>query len=101
MAPAGHEEAELLAMGVLLSKPNTEKVFDEDTTGPIKYAACSMQACYIFFLSEFFWFVGFLVFSFSSRSWWTYVIKLCVHVMRAMFLCAAAFVKVFALMGHV
>jgi hypothetical protein len=48
LAPVGQEEAEQLAMGVLLSKPNTEKVFDEDTTGPIKYAACSMQASLAF-----------------------------------------------------
>jgi len=30
-------------MGVLLSKPNTEKVYDEGAEGGISYAACSMQ----------------------------------------------------------
>mmetsp|Transcript_7162 Transcript_7162/g.13858 ORF Transcript_7162/g.13858 Transcript_7162/m.13858 type:complete len:320 (+) Transcript_7162:45-1004(+) len=30
-------------MGVLLSKPNTEKVYDEGAVGNVKYAACSMQ----------------------------------------------------------
>jgi hypothetical protein len=30
-------------MGVLLSKPNTEKVFEEGTNGSVTFAACSMQ----------------------------------------------------------
>ena len=30
-------------MGVLLSKPNTDKVFDDGESEKIAYAACSMQ----------------------------------------------------------
>ena len=30
-------------MGVLLSKPNTEKDFDEGGNAKLQYAACSMQ----------------------------------------------------------
>ena len=30
-------------MGVLLSKPNTDKVYDEGENSVIAYAACSMQ----------------------------------------------------------
>jgi hypothetical protein len=37
-------------MGVLLSKPNTDKEFEEDISGPIKYAACSMQVSLFPFL---------------------------------------------------
>ena len=44
---------DIFLMGVLLSKPNTEKEFDEGSNGKLQFACCSMQVT--------FWMVDFIL----------------------------------------